>query len=149
MDVVITFLEEKDLNEIVAIEEGSFPQPWTYNMFERETKLPFSRFFVMKIKDSLKIMGYAGYWVIDQEAHLTNLAISAEFRRQGWGKFLLTYVLEYAKSEMLNKINLEVRVSNKAAQNLYQEMGFALVSRRKGYYPYPQMEDALILAKEL
>ena len=78
------------------------------------------------------------------EAHISTLAVRAEYRRQGLGEVMLVVLLEEARRLDALRVTLEVRVSNVAAQSLYAKYGFEQVGRRKAYYN-DNREDALIL----
>lgn len=90
------------------------------------------------------ILGYAGFWLMYDEAHISTLAVRLGYRRQGLGELLLLALLEEAQRLGANRATLEVRVSNLAAQALYIKYGFEQVGRRKAYYN-DNREDALIL----
>jgi ribosomal-protein-alanine N-acetyltransferase len=91
-----------------------------------------------------QVAGYCGFWLILDEAHITNIAVHPEFRGKGYGKRLLQYVMERARRLGALKMTLEVRVSNHVAQSLYEKMGFVRSGVRKGYYT-DNKEDALIM----
>jgi ribosomal-protein-alanine N-acetyltransferase len=93
------------------------------------------------------VLGFASLWIMADEAHLTNIAVRPDHRRQGVGDLLMISVVELAQELKADYLTLEVRVSNTAAQLLYQKYGFADVGRRKGYYT-DNREDALIMSTE-
>ena len=55
-------------------------------------------------------------------------------------------LIEIAASEKMAVVDLYVRVSNLAAQRLYQRCGFTVVGRKKWYYP-DNWEDALVMLR--
>ena len=77
-------------------------------------------------------------------AHISNIAIHPEYRRKGFGKRLLIYLLQQAVGRVASMASLEVRRSNIAAQRLYESFGFKIVTIRKHYY-VDENEDALIM----
>jgi len=81
--------------------------------------------------------------VIFDEGHITTLAVHPSYRRQGIGEQLLWHLFDETRRRGLVRLTLEVRVSNRAAQNLYQKYGFHVEGRRLRYYG--DGEDALIL----
>jgi ribosomal-protein-alanine N-acetyltransferase len=81
------------------------------------------------------------------EAHLTNIAVRQNQRRQGISDLLMISVIELAQELKADYLTLEVRVSNTSAQMLYLKYGFTEVGRRKGYYT-DNREDALIMSTE-
>jgi len=94
------------------------------------------------------VVGYAGFWVMVDEAHISTLATHPQWRRQGVAELLLVAMSERAAEIGLCAITLEVRVSNLSAQALYQKYGFQVVGRRPQYYS-DNREDALIMTTPL
>ena len=92
-------------------------------------------------------MGYAGTWQILEEAHITNIAVSPDYRRKKVGEALLTTIINDCRNNGIKYITLEVRVSNTPAINLYEKYGFKSLGTRKGYYQNNN-EDALIMWTE-
>jgi ribosomal-protein-alanine N-acetyltransferase len=93
------------------------------------------------------IIGYAGMWIMADEAHVTSIASGQKNLRQGIGEALLLALTELAIQRKVRILTLEVRVSNIAAQNLYTKYGFQKMGIRKGYY-LNNREDAIIMSTE-
>jgi len=93
------------------------------------------------------IVGFAGFWMMADEAHITNVAVRKNHRRQGIGEFLLISVIDLALELKARIFTLEVRASNLAAQDLYHKYGFRQVGIRQGYYT-DDKENALVMATE-
>ncbi|TPW09991.1 MAG: ribosomal-protein-alanine N-acetyltransferase [Halothiobacillaceae bacterium] len=85
------------------------------------------------------------------EAHLLNLCVRPDRQRQGLGRQLLEHMVDVANRLGADTLLLEVRVSNRAATQLYSNMGFNEVGLRENYYPAAdnRREDAIVLAKAL
>ena len=93
------------------------------------------------------IVGFAGFWIMSDEAHLTNIAVREAYYHQGLGESLLISVIELAAQLGARTVTLEVRVSNKVAQNLYRKYGFQEAEIRHGYYS-DNGEDALFMSTD-
>ena len=93
------------------------------------------------------ISGFAGFWVMADEAHISNIAVQKIHRRQGIGEFLLVALIDLAAKLNTRMITLEVRASNIAAQNLYYKYGFTQVGLRRGYYT-DDGEDGVLMSTE-
>jgi ribosomal-protein-alanine N-acetyltransferase len=93
------------------------------------------------------IVGFAGIWVMVDEAHLTNIAVRQQYQRQGIGELLLVSIIDLAKEMKASIITLEVRASNLTAQNLYRKYGFTQVGIRRGYY-LDNKEDGILMSTE-
>ena len=99
------------------------------------------------LSDKQYIVGFAGIWVLADEAHITNLAVRKRYQRQGIGELLLICTIDLAKALKASIITLEVRASNLAAQNLYRKYGFTQVGIRRGYY-IDNREDGILMSTE-
>ena len=93
------------------------------------------------------IIGFAGIWVLADEAHITNIAVRQPYQRQGIGELLLISTIDLAKEMKASIMTLEVRASNLAAQNLYSKYGFTQAGIRRGYY-LDNREDGVIMSTE-
>lgn len=91
------------------------------------------------------IVGYAGMWIMVNEAHITTIAVRAGWRGRGLGELLLASLMEIASDVGAERVTLEVRVSNETAQNLYRKYEFRHVGTRPRYYS-DNNEDAYIMS---
>lgn len=148
--VHIENMEMDDLDEILVIEQASFPTPWSRNLFIQELHNPLSRNRVAKMKQSAadEIAGYMSYWVVADEVHLQHIATREDLRRSGIGAGLLVDMMEKAFREGARHATLEVRRTNVAAINLYENYAFTVKGVRRGYYDDTH-EDALIMWAEI
>ena len=132
-----------DLPAVVAIENGCYSQPWSETTLLNElTGLPHSR--VWGIKAAGELLAFAVVWVIADEGHLANLAVAPRARRRGLARLLLQESLLDARRRGAAAVYLEVRASNRAAQELYLSAGFRLIGIRPRYYENNQ-EDAVLM----
>ena len=138
-----------DIAAVVAIEDRSFPTPWSASSFRFEIEEnPYASLFVLRTARRGRVVGFACVWVVDQEMKLNNLAIHPRWRRRGLGTRLLSYLLDFGVSQGCLEVTLEVRPSNEAALELYRAMGFRRAGLRKRYYSDTH-EDALIMARDI
>ena len=130
-ELIVRRAEARDAEAITELEKVCFSQPWSYESIYHdvaENKLSF----YLAAETEGKVIGYAGIWNIAGEGHITNVAVSPEYRRKGVGE---SGVLSHT---------LEVRKSNAGALRLYEKHGFKIAGERKGYYE-DNGEDALIM----
>lgn len=140
-------LEIEEIDELLEIERVSFPTPWSREAFLSELlQNTLAHYFGCWRGD--KLIGYAGMWLIIDEAHITNVAVHPDFRNQKVGEMIMRYLIATALSKGAFKMTLEVRPSNFSAQALYKRLGFESVGRRKGYYTDTN-EDAIIMWMDL
>ena len=138
---------DDDLDAVAALEAASFSNPWTRSMLERELEQPTSaRVYILRLPH-VRVAAFCSCWVIADELHINTIAVEPARRREGLGKCLMQHVLADVSREGVRRATLEVRRSNTAALNLYENLGFAVASVRKRYYTQPE-EDALILWRE-
>jgi len=133
-----------DVDAVHQIEIDTFTIPWSRDSFLNEMTINrCSRYLVVMVNEC--IIGYAGMWIVLDEAHITNIAISKPSRTKGYGRMLTCALLQYAANLYATHATLEVRKSNFTAINLYTSLGFINVGVRKRYYE-DNGEDALLMA---
>jgi ribosomal-protein-alanine N-acetyltransferase len=137
----------EDLEGILEIEEASFPTPWSRKSFLYEL-LENERAVYLVAREEDRVQGYIGMWLILDEGHITNLAVHPRARGRGIGELLLKALMAVSRSRGINRLTLEVRVSNLIARSLYAKLGFVGAGIRPGYY-LDNNEDALIMWKGL
>lgn len=131
-----------DVPRVMEVERCCFRNPWSESAYLTEISNR-SAYYVVACVDGL-VVGYAGMWIIADEAHITTLGVDAAYREQKIGEQLLVWLLEQARRVRARRATLEVRVSNIPAQNLYRKYGFSPAALRKEYYSDNQ-EDALVM----
>ncbi len=142
--------EEGDIDQIIAIEQDSFPTPWSANLFRKEIASPISRLLVARIsrEGGGWVAGYLVYWAIADEIHLHNIAVRRDMRRRGIASRLLGEAVRCSRLKGARWLTLEVRRSNRVAQRFYEKFRCSVRGIRPGYYT-DTGEDALIMWAEL
>ena len=136
----------EDCAQVAAIETMSFSMPWSLHAFTEATRNPNYRFLVAE--ENGEILGYCGFVYVLDEAEIPNVCVSAEARRRGIGRALMSALVEMAGELGIVTLHLEVRKSNLPAQNLYHAIGFEEIGIRKNFYDLPK-EDAILMCKTL
>ncbi|MBN1470403.1 MAG: ribosomal protein S18-alanine N-acetyltransferase [Syntrophaceae bacterium] len=146
MQLIIDRMQKADLPQILAIEQESFPSPWTLGMFKKELESRHSRCLCARIdiEDKRVAIAYIIFWLVAGEAHLHNLAVDKEYRGQGIASHLMEAMKTIAGENDVLFQTLEVRASNVEAIKLYQKYGFVVQGVRPLYYSDTH-EDALIM----
>jgi ribosomal-protein-alanine N-acetyltransferase len=133
--VLFSPMTGQDLDEVLDIERGSFPEPWSRGMFLHELKLPFSTSIVVRAADPPHaLLGYVCWWLIGDELQILNLAVHPERRQQGIGRALVELALRAAQERHVGTVTLEVRRDNGSAIALYHSFGFMEHGVRRHYY---------------
>jgi [ribosomal protein S18]-alanine N-acetyltransferase len=149
--VTIEPFQVRHLREVMPIEQGAYPKPWSRSVFESELRQvgSGSRYYIVARDRSRRgrIVGYAGLWFVSDpdgdQAHVTNIVVAPDARRMGVGTQLMLALAHVAIDRGCAAWTLEVRASNTAAQELYRQFGFAPAGVRKRYYE--NVEDAIVM----
>ncbi len=161
-----------DIPQVRRIEKASFPTPWPRDSYKREIlDNGRARYLVVRrvepapvvrpprrparrVRDWLwpfgvgdesdDIVAFGGLWVMIDEAHITTVAVHPSYRRRGLGELLVVEMVRLSIESNVQRITLEVRLSNAVAQSLYRKYGFFDHGTRPRYYS-DDFEDALIM----
>lgn len=137
-----------DLDEVMEIEPVAFgSHHWSRQSFVNELSNSMGMYYAAVDGHKKELLGYSGFWLIGEEAHITTLAVHPEYRRKRLGELMLINDILEARQAGARWVTLEVRVSNEAAQRLYYKFGFKNLGVRRNYYQ-DNDEDALVLWTE-
>jgi len=144
--IVVDRMTVDDLLVVQVIERESFSTPWPAHAYRQEIEQNrLAHYIVARYRD--QIVGFAGIWLLVDEAHITTFATQSRWRRQGIGERLLVALLDLALARGAKEATLEVRPSNIPAKRLYEKYGFKVVGVRPRYYS-DNNEDALIMTTD-
>ena len=143
LTVVVDRMTAGDLPAVHEIERQSFSTPWPEHAYKQELEQnKLAHYLVARYGE--RVVGFAGIWLLVDEAHITTFATRPQWRRQGVAERLLIALLDLAVARGANEATLEVRPSNAPAIKLYEKFGFRVVGVRPRYYT-DNNEDALIM----
>lgn len=143
LDVHVVAMRRRHLRSVLRIEGEVYPRPWSMSLFLSELALRSSRaYFVARV--GRDVVGYAGLMMTVADGHVTTIAVDPRWHRHQIGTRLLSVLAREAFERGAVNLTLEVRLSNKGAQELYRRFGFRPVGVRKNYYAESN-EDALIM----
>jgi ribosomal-protein-alanine N-acetyltransferase len=166
-------MSEADLPQIAVVEAQSFPSAWPSSAYKRELQRNnLARYLVAvrreppptpersrlaRVIDRVRgtfgdrpappaeyVGGFIGVWFMVDETHIVTVAVRESDRRQGVGELLVLAAFDLSEEKGIHALTLECRVSNTAAQALYDKYGFQRLGIRKRYYT-DNGEDALIM----
>jgi ribosomal-protein-alanine N-acetyltransferase len=134
-----------DLPEVLAIEYGLYPFPWTRGNFLDSLASNYETWIARDM--SRRVAGYFLMMTVVDEMHLLNITVRRDLQHQGVGRLLLNKALGLAREKKLGSILLEVRPSNLRAIEIYRQYGFSQIGIRKSYYPAADnaREDAIVM----
>lgn len=141
--------DETDVDSILQIERLCYngTTPWNRTAILHEIRYNKNAFYIV-VYDEDKPVAFVGAWFVTQEAHITNIATIPAYEKKGIATYLLKEIIRLAQEEGIEKVTLEVRVSNDTAQSLYRTLGFEEGRVKKGYYARDH-EDALEMVRPL
>jgi ribosomal-protein-alanine N-acetyltransferase len=142
-DLEFTRMRRRHLRKVLAIEARVYPRPWSASLFLSELSQKETRSYVVA-KHAGEVVGYVGMMYAADEAHVTNIAVDPNLHGYKIGTRLLHAAIIEAVARGSRTLSLEVRVSNRVAQAMYEKFGFQTVGRRKGYY-IETNEDAFVM----
>ena len=142
MSVIITDADESCVPGIAVIEQECFSDPWSEQSIR--SQLPGPNHVFLAAMDGNTVAGYVGLMYVIDEGYISNVAVTAAYRRQHLADRLIQELIARAQALDLAFLTLEVRKSNDPAIALYAKHGFVEVGCRKNNYEKPR-EDALLM----
>lgn len=156
MSYYMRFMSREDLVQVSEIDQEAFPTIHPPVNYERELQTPLAHYIVAYEEETPPppaepattrrryLLGFAGLWLIADEAHVTNIAVREGRRRQGIGELMFISMIDLALALKAQVLTLEVRVSNTAAQSLYRKYALDHTYVRRNYYT-DNKESALVM----
>ena len=139
-DTLVREMALADLDQVMELELVTFTIPWLRQVFEDEMEAPGRSYLVAR--HGGRVVGYGGLMVMDQDAHINTLATARPAPVPAIGTRLMLSLVGAGLEAGAEYLTLEVRASNRRAQEFYRKFGLAPVGVRKHYY---QDDDALIM----
>ena len=146
MKISYKLMDYSHVDEIYEISAKAFHTPWSLDSIHSELNNTLAKYVVAIDEENNSVVGFAGMWIIAGEGNITNIAVSDSYKHKGIGYNLILGLIELCKENNCSDLTLEVRVSNKIAQSLYEKVGFINEGIRKKYYE-DNGEDAIIMWK--
>lgn len=144
-ELVIVPATLQDVPAVHRIEEASFPAPWRREFFSAEVSAD-GRFNLVARKNGV-VVGYLfAMWIFD-EMHINKIAVVDTERRRGIADALMARCFEFARTHDVESIALEVRQSNRGAQDFYRHLDFKESYVRARYYP--DGESAVVMVRKM
>ena len=133
-----------DVATVVEIDTAAgILSPWSPNAYARELLKQTTYCWVAEVEG--RLAGSLTMWEVVGDAEIANVAVQPDFWRQGIARSLVQTALDKVAELGFERVMLEVRDSNEAAQSLYRAFGFVEDGRRRAYYV--NGEDAILMSK--
>ena len=143
-DLNVEPMRRRHLNEVLPIEQSAYPRPWSSAVFQSELELVrqgLRRYLVAT--RGVELVGYAVLMFVIDDAHVSNIAVHPDHRREGVATRLLAELAWEAIARSCAAMTLEVRHTNTGAQALYRQFGFVPAGVRLKYYE--NTDDAIVM----
>lgn len=142
-ELVIREMKRSDANNVIEVEKATYTAPWPIDIFLQElSENQHAHYYVVEIDG--RIVGFAGMWLVIDDAQITNIAITPRYRGHKLGEKVFLYTIEQAMRMGAKRLSLEVRTTNTVAQRMYRKFGLVPGGVRKNYYTDNQ-EDAIVM----
>ncbi len=140
--VHIRWMIRRDMPEVLDVESQNFEFPWLEEDFIRCLRQRNCIGMVAEHDD--RVVGYMIYELHKTRIHVLNFAVADGYHRCGVGSQMVAKLIAKLSTQRRNRIILEVRETNLAAQLFFRENGFRAVSVLRSYYE-DTPEDAYLM----
>jgi len=131
------------IDNIVDLEKTCFSSPLSKQQISEMIENLMTNIYII-INDFGLMVGYVVFYVIIDEIHIISIAVSPNERRKKYADELIKFVVDFARKNFIDVINLEVRINNIGAINLYKKNNFKIIAEHKDFYVKP-VENAFFM----
>jgi len=140
--VHIRWMIRRDMPEVLDIENRSFEFAWTEEDFIR--CLRQRNCIGMVAEHDERVVGFMIYELHKNRLHILNFAVHPDFRRRGVARGMIRKLIGKLSPQRRNRILLEIRETNLAAQLFFRAAGFRAISVLRDFYE-DTPEDAYLM----
>lgn len=128
----VRIADTADIRDIITIQKKCYngDSPWHSRALNHELSTNRNAIYLI-VHDGNVPVAFIGAWFLEKESHVTNVGTVPKYERKGIASFLLKEIIRIGRNKGFDILTLEVRVSNKKAQNLYRMLGFKDVKVKK------------------
>ena len=134
---------ENDIEAIASLESEIFSDSWSEKSI-KETYENQNACILGAYKEGA-LAGYVIFYYVLDEGEIARIAVSPQYRRQGVADQIFAGLLDFCAEKSIERILLDVRISNEPAIAFYRKSGFVEDGIRKNFYENPK-EDALLMS---
>jgi ribosomal-protein-alanine N-acetyltransferase len=129
--ISIKQINEKDIDLCYELDSNTISL-WSKEQWANEFKKKGTIVFGLIITNL--VIGICVFQVVIDEAQINYFVINQNFRKKGFGSYLMSYLIKKCESLNLKKLLLEVSQGNVTAERFYSRFNFSTVGIRKKYY---------------
>ena len=142
--IYIKHIKEKDIDLCYELDSNTISL-WSKEQWSKEIKKKGIKIFGLLLSNL--VIGICVFHVVLDEAHINFFVISQKYRKQGFGSYLMSYLIKRCEKLNVNKLFLEVSSTNFKAEKFYSRFDFTTMRIRRNYYK--DGSDALLKVKKL
>ena len=135
-----------DIDAVASLEAEIFPDPWSVKSIKETCENQNA--CVLGAYKKGKLIGYVIFYYVLDEGEIARIAVSPLYRRQGVAEQIFAGLLAFCAEKNIERILLDVRISNEPAIAFYRKAGFADDGIRKNFYENPK-EHALLMSVDV
>jgi tRNA threonylcarbamoyl adenosine modification protein YeaZ/ribosomal-protein-alanine acetyltransferase len=129
---------------LADIHAASFAKGWAASELSSMLALPGAGALLVELQGI--IYGFVMFQWVAGEAEINTMCVSPNYRRQGFGRDLITGLIAFLKDNT-TRIYLDVSDGNLAAVTLYEQLGFSKTGMRRAYYA--DGSNAILMTRDL
>ena len=142
--ISIKHIKEKDIDLCYELDSNTISL-WSKKQWDDEFKKEGVKVFGLLLENL--VIGICVFHVVLDEAQINFFAVNQEYRKKGFGSYLMSYLIKQCEQLNINKLFLEVSHTNFTAEKFYNRFDFSTVRIRRNYYK--DGSDALLKEKIL
>ena len=139
-------IKNTDVEAVAKLEKLYFTDAWSEKSILESMQQPQA--FILVAEEQDEIVGYCIVYFVLDEAEIARIAVEASRRKQGVGQELLRAACRTGIQQGVERLLLDVRESNAAAQRFYRAFGFVEDGIRKNFYDNPK-EHAVLMSMSI
>lgn len=143
--IIYREMQSRDIKKVYHIDQCSFKHNWSLDSYQKEIDNLLANYIVAEIisENNNQIIGFGGYWLVIDEAHITNIAVLKDYRNKGVGQGIFNKICQKSALQGAERMTLEVREDNYGAISFYKKNNFTIEGTRFHYYG--ENQHALIM----
>jgi ribosomal-protein-alanine N-acetyltransferase len=142
--ISVKYIDEKDIDLCYELDSNTISF-WTQKQWTSEFKKEGIK--VIGLFLSNLVIGICVFHVVIDEAQINFFVVHQNYRKKGYGTYLMNYLVKQCEILNINKLLLEVSLLNTTAEKFYSRFDFYTVGTRTNYYK--DGSDALLKEKKL
>ena len=142
--ISIKQINEKDIDLCYELDSNTISL-WSKKQWANEFKKEGTKIFGLLITNF--VIGICAFQIVLDEAQINFFVVNRKYRKQGFGTYLMGFLIKECEKLNLSRLILEVSHNNHIADKFYSRFDFSTVGIRRNYYK--DGSDALLKEKKL